>query len=151
MSLVSGYKSPAFSLFDGLAPMTYMCCIPDEAAAMRSHSDPVIPDERELALQSRARRDASWRRESEHQGRRATVRCACVLLHLLGPKSNSVTAEQICIGPPNQPCAVVCLHPAGEYTTGFQGTKASIAKKRRGVVQPVELGLPSRCAVARSP
>ena len=45
-----------------------------------------------------------------------------------------MTAEQICIGPPSQPCAVVYLLSAGEYTTGFPGTKASIAKKRRGVV-----------------
>jgi streptogramin lyase len=50
------------------------------------------------------------------------------------PKGISVTAEQICIGPPSQPCAVVYLLSAGEYTTGFPGTKASIAKKRRGVV-----------------
>ena len=50
------------------------------------------------------------------------------------PKGNSVTAEQICIGPPSQPCAVVYLLSAGEYTTGFPGTKASVAKKRRGVV-----------------
>jgi streptogramin lyase len=50
------------------------------------------------------------------------------------PKGNSVTAEQICIGPPSQPCAVVYLLSAGEYVTGFPGTKASIAKKRRGVV-----------------
>jgi streptogramin lyase len=50
------------------------------------------------------------------------------------PKGNSVTAEQICIGPPSQPCAVVYLLSSGEYTTGFPGTKASVAKKRRGVV-----------------
>jgi hypothetical protein len=50
------------------------------------------------------------------------------------PKGNSVTAEQICIGPPSQPCAVVYLLSAGEYVTGFPGTKASIAKKRHGVV-----------------
>jgi streptogramin lyase len=50
------------------------------------------------------------------------------------PKGSSVTAEQICIGPPSQPCAVVYLLSAGEYVTGFPGTKASIAKKRRGVV-----------------
>jgi hypothetical protein len=50
------------------------------------------------------------------------------------PKGSSVTAEQICIGPPSQPCAVVYLLSAGEYTTGFPGTKASVAKKRSGVV-----------------
>jgi streptogramin lyase len=50
------------------------------------------------------------------------------------PKGSSVTAEQICIGPPSQPCAVVYLLSAGEYTTGFPGTKASVAKKRRAVV-----------------
>jgi streptogramin lyase len=50
------------------------------------------------------------------------------------PKGNSVTDEQICIGPPSQPCAVVYLLSTGEYTTGFPGTKASIAKKRHGVV-----------------
>jgi streptogramin lyase len=50
------------------------------------------------------------------------------------PKGNSVTAEQICIGPPSQPCAVVYLLSAGEYVTGFPGTKASIAKNRPGVV-----------------
>jgi streptogramin lyase len=50
------------------------------------------------------------------------------------PKGSSVTAEQICIGPPSQPCAVVYLLSAGEYVTGFPGTKASVAKKRRGVV-----------------
>lgn len=50
------------------------------------------------------------------------------------PKGNSVTAEQICIGPPSQPCAVVYLLSAGEYTTGFPGTKASVAKKHAGVV-----------------
>jgi hypothetical protein len=32
------------------------------------------------------------------------------------------------------PCAVVYLLSAGEYTTGFPGTKASVSKKRRGVV-----------------
>lgn len=47
------------------------------------------------------------------------------------PKGSSVTAEQICLGPPNEPCAVVYLLSAGEYVTGFPGTKASIAKKRR--------------------
>jgi len=50
------------------------------------------------------------------------------------PKGSLVTAEQICIGPPSQPCAVVYLLSAGEYVTGFPGTKASIAKKRVGVV-----------------
>jgi streptogramin lyase len=50
------------------------------------------------------------------------------------PKGSLVTAEQICVGPPSQPCAVVYLLSAGEYVTGFPGTKASIAKKRRGVV-----------------
>ena len=46
-----------------------------------------------------------------------------------------MTAEQICIGPPSQPCAVVYLLSAGEYVTGFPGTKASIAKQKpRGVV-----------------
>jgi hypothetical protein len=50
------------------------------------------------------------------------------------PKGNSVTAEQVCIGPPSEPCAVVYLLSAGEYVTGFPGTKASVAKKRRGVV-----------------
>jgi hypothetical protein len=49
------------------------------------------------------------------------------------PKGTAVTSEQICIGPPSQPCAVVYLLSAGEYVTGFPGTKASIAKKR-GVV-----------------
>jgi streptogramin lyase len=50
------------------------------------------------------------------------------------PKGSSVTSEQICIGPPSQPCAVVYLLSAGEYVTGFPGTKASVAKKRGGVV-----------------
>ena len=49
------------------------------------------------------------------------------------PAGGSVTAEQICIGPPSNPCAVVYLLSAGEYVTGFPGTKASIAK-RKGVV-----------------
>ncbi len=46
------------------------------------------------------------------------------------PKGTSVSAEQICIGPPSEPCAVVYLLSAGEYTTGFPGTKASVAKKK---------------------
>jgi streptogramin lyase len=50
------------------------------------------------------------------------------------PKGTAVTSEQICIGPPSQPCAVVYLLSAGEYVTGFPGTKASVAKKRSGVV-----------------
>ena len=49
------------------------------------------------------------------------------------PAGGSVTAEQICIGPPSNPCALVYLLSAGEYVAGFPGTKASIAK-RRGVV-----------------
>ena len=49
------------------------------------------------------------------------------------PAGGSVTAEQICIGPASNPCAVVYLLSAGEYVTRFPGTKASIAK-RKGVV-----------------
>jgi hypothetical protein len=54
------------------------------------------------------------------------------------PKASggSVTVEQICLGPPTNPCAVVYLLSAGEYVTGFPGTKASVAKnkKAKGVV-----------------
>jgi hypothetical protein len=50
------------------------------------------------------------------------------------PKGSSVTAEQVCLGPPSDPCAVVYLLSAGEYVTGFPGTKASVAKKRKGTV-----------------
>lgn len=49
------------------------------------------------------------------------------------PAGGSVTAEQICIGPATNPCALVYLLSAGEYVTGFPGTKASIAR-RKGVV-----------------
>jgi streptogramin lyase len=44
---------------------------------------------------------------------------------------NSVSAEQICLGPPNNPCAVVYLLSAGEYTTGFPGTRASVSKAKK--------------------
>jgi streptogramin lyase len=38
-------------------------------------------------------------------------------------KGNSLSVEQICIGPPSNPCAVVYLLTAGEYVTGFPGTR----------------------------
>jgi hypothetical protein len=43
----------------------------------------------------------------------------------------SVTVEQICLGPPSNPCAVVYLLSAGEYVTGFPGAKASAAKAKK--------------------
>ncbi|HTT93110.1 MAG TPA: hypothetical protein VMF55_00415 [Solirubrobacterales bacterium] len=51
----------------------------------------------------------------------------------------SLTVNQICIGPPAEPCAVVYLLDAGEYVTGFPGTKprlatASGARKTKRVV-----------------
>jgi streptogramin lyase len=46
------------------------------------------------------------------------------------PASNGVSTEQICLGPPSNPCAVVYLLSAGEYVTGFPGTHASVAKKK---------------------
>jgi streptogramin lyase len=54
------------------------------------------------------------------------------------PASNGVSTEQICLGPPNNPCAVVYLLSAGEYVTGFPGTRASLAKKKK--VKAVILG-----------
>ncbi|MBJ7330500.1 MAG: hypothetical protein JHC95_11430 [Solirubrobacteraceae bacterium] len=52
---------------------------------------------------------------------------------------DTVSIDQICLGPPEEPCAVVYILSAGEYVTGFPGTKprASIAakkKKAKGVV-----------------
>ncbi len=44
---------------------------------------------------------------------------------------SSVSAEQICVGPPSDPCAVVYLLSAGEYVTGFPGTHASASKKKK--------------------
>jgi streptogramin lyase len=38
-------------------------------------------------------------------------------------KGDSLTVRQICVGPPSNPCAVVYLLDAGEYVTGFPGTR----------------------------
>jgi hypothetical protein len=51
----------------------------------------------------------------------------------------SLKVNQICIGPPSEPCAVVYLLDAGEYVTGFPGTRprlasASTARKTKRVV-----------------
>jgi streptogramin lyase len=47
-------------------------------------------------------------------------------------KGNSLSVEQICIGPPTDPCAVVYLLTAGEYTTGFPGTRPRAFAARAG-------------------
>ena len=36
---------------------------------------------------------------------------------------DSLSVDQICVGPPSNPCAMVYLLTAGEYTTGFPGTR----------------------------
>jgi streptogramin lyase len=43
----------------------------------------------------------------------------------------SVSVEQICLGPPSDPCSLVYLLSAGEYVTGFPGAHVSAAKKKK--------------------
>jgi hypothetical protein len=43
----------------------------------------------------------------------------------------SVSVNQICVGPPSDPCSLVYLISQGEYVTGFPGTHASAAKKKK--------------------
>jgi streptogramin lyase len=52
---------------------------------------------------------------------------------------SSVSVEQICLGPPSNPCAVVYLLSAGEYVTGFPGTTRALAAKSKKP-KPVILG-----------
>jgi streptogramin lyase len=62
------------------------------------------------------------------------LRPASVGVAKVGPPQSagsSVSAEQICIGPPSDPCAVVYLLSAGEYVTGFPGTHASVSKRKK--------------------
>jgi hypothetical protein len=47
-------------------------------------------------------------------------------------KGDSLTVRQICIGPPSNPCAVVYLLDAGEYVTGFPGTRPRAFASRAG-------------------
>ncbi len=47
-------------------------------------------------------------------------------------KGESITVNQLCIGPPQEPCAVVYLLDAGEYVTGFPGTKPRVATASAG-------------------
>ncbi|MGB2711162.1 MAG: hypothetical protein WBC33_06560 [Conexibacter sp.] len=54
-------------------------------------------------------------------------------------KGTSVSANQICVGPPKDPCTLVYLLSTHEYVTGFPGSKASAAKKKRKP-KPVILG-----------
>jgi streptogramin lyase len=45
---------------------------------------------------------------------------------------DSLSVNQICIGPPSNPCAVVYLLTAGEYVTGFPGTRPRAFASRAG-------------------
>jgi streptogramin lyase len=47
-------------------------------------------------------------------------------------KGDSLSVNQICIGPPSNPCAVVYLLTAGEYVTGFPGTRPRAFASRAG-------------------
>jgi streptogramin lyase len=47
-------------------------------------------------------------------------------------KGDSLTVRQLCIGPPSNPCAVVYLLDAGEYVTGFPGTRPRAFASRAG-------------------
>ncbi|HEY0280445.1 MAG TPA: hypothetical protein VGC32_19430 [Solirubrobacterales bacterium] len=57
-------------------------------------------------------------------------------------KGDSVTVRQLCIGPPSNPCAVVYLLDAGEYVTGFPGTRprAFVARASGRKVRTVVVG-----------
>ena len=46
-------------------------------------------------------------------------------------RGDSVTANQICVGPPQDRCSLVYLIQTHEYVTGFPGSKGSIAKARK--------------------
>jgi streptogramin lyase len=41
---------------------------------------------------------------------------------------SSVTVNQICVGPPSDPCSLVYLISSNEYVSGFPGSKASVAR-----------------------
>jgi streptogramin lyase len=47
-------------------------------------------------------------------------------------KGDSLSVNQICVGPPSNPCAMVYLLTAGEYTTGFPGTRPRAFASRAG-------------------
>jgi streptogramin lyase len=60
-------------------------------------------------------------------------------------KGDSLSVDQICIGPPSNPCAMVYLLTAGEYTTGFPGTRprAFVARAAGRKVRTVVVGTKS--------
>jgi hypothetical protein len=52
----------------------------------------------------------------------------------------SLTVNQICVGPPADPCTLVYLIATHEYVTGFPGSKSSSAARKRRKPKPVILG-----------
>ena len=57
-------------------------------------------------------------------------------------KGDSLSVRQICVGPPTNPCAMVYLLDAGEYVTGFPGTRprAFVARASGRKVRTVVVG-----------
>lgn len=51
-----------------------------------------------------------------------------------------LTVNQVCVGPPSDPCSLVYLISTREYVTGFPGSRASAARKRRAKPKPLILG-----------
>jgi hypothetical protein len=58
---------------------------------------------------------------------------------------DSLSVDQVCIGPPSDPCALVYLLTAGEYVTGFPGTRprAFVARAAGRKVRTVVVGTKS--------
>ena len=46
-------------------------------------------------------------------------------------RAGSLSVNQICVGPPADKCSLIYLLDAHEYVTGYPGTRASSAKKRK--------------------
>jgi hypothetical protein len=46
-------------------------------------------------------------------------------------KGDSVSANQICVGPPQDRCSLVYLIQTHEYVTGFPGSKGHLAKAKK--------------------
>ena len=62
---------------------------------------------------------------------------------ILPPTSDSVSVRQICVGPPQDKCALVYLLDSHEYVTGFPGTKEQLglaAAPKKKKPKTVELG-----------
>ena len=49
-------------------------------------------------------------------------------------RGSAISANQICVGPPQDRCSLVYLIDTHEYVTGFPGTKGMIAAKKKTVI-----------------